>query len=81
VQLGRLAVTPYAGLGKLWLRGDFRSSVDGGTVHSTYTGPALSAGARAVYRDRWEAVAELSMVPGRLTSPRFRLGYVFDLGR
>jgi hypothetical protein len=81
LRLGRLDLTPYAGLGRVWLRGDFRSSFDGGTVHSVYAGPALSLGARVVHGDRWEAVAEWTGYPGRLVDARFRIGYLFDLGR
>lgn len=80
LRLGKLSLTPYAGAGQVWSRGDFRSSVDGGTVHSTYTGPAFNAGARMVFRDHWEGVVEYSVYPGRLWNPRFRVGYVVDLG-
>ena len=80
LRLGKLSLTPYAGVGQVWSTGDFRSSVDGGTVHSSHAGAVFDGGARVLYRDRWEGVLEYSAYPGRLWNPRFRLGYVVSLG-
>lgn len=79
LRLGSLSLTPYAGMGQVWSRGDFRSSVDGGTVHSRRTSVAIDAGARALLLDHWEGAVEYSAYPGRLWSPRFRVGYVAHL--
>jgi hypothetical protein len=75
----RLSLTPYATAGQVWTRGDFRSSVDGGTVHSRRTSAALGAGARLLFRDHWEGAVEYSAYPDRLWGPRFRVGYVARL--
>jgi hypothetical protein len=80
LHLGKLSLTPYAGAGQVWSKGDFRSSVDGGTIHSTHAGATFQAGARALLFDHWEAVLEYSVYPGRVWSPRLRLGYVVHLG-
>jgi hypothetical protein len=80
LRLRKLAVTPYAGGGQVWTKGDYRSSVDGGTVHSTQGGPAFYAGARLLFHDHWEGVLEYSVYPDHLWNPRVRLGYVVNLG-
>ncbi len=80
LRLGKLALTPYAGVGQVWTKGDYRSSVDGGTVHSTHTVAALEAGARVLFHDHWEGALEYSVYPGRLWNPRVRVGYVVNLG-
>ena len=79
-RMKRLAITPYAGAGQVYSSGHFRSSVDGGIVDSTHSGAAYSAGARLLYRDHWEGVVEYSVYPGMLWNPRFRFGYVMNLG-
>lgn len=76
---GALALTPYGGLGLVHLSGDFRVTSDGVTLSSQNTVPALHAGARLTFRDRWEAIAEAAYYPGRLIHPSVRLGYLFDL--
>lgn len=80
LRLGKVSLTPYAGVGQVWSTGDFRSSVDGGTVHSAHAGSVFDGGARVLYRDHWEGVLEYSAYPGRLWNPRFRVGYVVSLG-
>ncbi len=80
LRYGKLALTPYAGVGQVWTKGDFRSSVDGGTVHSTHSVAALEVGGRALFRDHWEAALEYSAYPGRLWNPRVRVGYILNLG-
>lgn len=80
LRMGKLALTPYAGVGQVWSKGDFRSSVDGGTVHSRHSVAAFDAGARVLFRDHWEGAVEYSMYPGRLWNPRVRVGYVVNLG-
>jgi len=79
LRAGRFSLTPYAGAGQVLLDGHFRSSVDGGTVKSRYAGAALHTGARLLYHDHWEAAAEWSLYPGRLSHPRLRVGYVLGL--
>jgi hypothetical protein len=68
---------PYAGLGVVHLRGRFRVTSDGEVLRSQYTGAALDAGLRFVFRDRWEGVAEVEAYPGRLVHTDFRAGYLF----
>jgi hypothetical protein len=80
LRLGKFSLTPYAGGGQVWTKGDFRSSVDGGTVHSTRGGAAIYGGARLLFHDHWEAVVEYSAYPDRLWNPRVRLGYVVSFG-
>jgi len=80
LRLAKLSLTPYAGAGQVWTKGDFRSSVDGGTVHSRHGVAAFYAGARMLFRDHWEGAVEYSMYPGRLWNPRVRVGYVVNLG-
>ncbi len=80
--LGRLGtLTPYAGAGMTWTRGRFRVESDGNVLTSDYVGLAVVAGARLLVKDHWEAVTEWAIYPGRLVEPRFRIAYVFDLGR
>ncbi len=80
LRLGKVALTPYAGVGQVWTKGDFRSSVDGGTVHSTHGVAAIEAGARVLFHDHWEGALEYSVYPGRRWNPRVRVGYVVNLG-
>lgn len=74
---GALALEPYAGGGGVSLRGRFRVTSDGTVLRSAYTGPALQAGVRAVFRDRWELVTELDAYPGRLFHTGVRVGRLF----
>lgn len=77
----KLSLTPYAGAGVVTLDGDFTVTSDGVLLTSSYTGASLMGGVRFLYRERWEAVAEVDGYPGRLVHPSFRVGYVWDLGR
>jgi hypothetical protein len=71
------ALEPYAALGVVHLRGRFRVTSDGVVLRSQYTGAAVDAGVRFVFRDRWEGVAEVEAYPGRLVHTNFRAGYLF----
>jgi hypothetical protein len=77
--ISRLHVEPYAGAGLVALRGRFRVTSDATVLRSAYTGAALSAGVRLLFRARWELVTELDAYPGRLVHTDFRVGYL--LGR
>ncbi len=79
LRLRGLSLTPYASAGQVWSKGDFRSSVDGGTVHSRGSWAALDVGARALLGGHWEGVVDYLAYPGRLWSPRFRIGYIARL--
>lgn len=68
---------PYAGGGVVHLRGRFRVTSDGNVLRSAWTGPALAAGLRFLFRDRWEGVAEVDAYPGRLVHTNFRAGWLF----
>ncbi len=72
-----LALEPYAGAGLVSLHGRFHVASDGNEIDSDYTGAALHAGLRALFRSRWEGVAEVDDYPGRLTHVNVRLGYLF----
>jgi hypothetical protein len=72
-----LALDPYAGAGIVALHGRFTVTTDGNVLASSYAGPALHAGARLLWRSRWEGVAEVDGYPQRLVHVNFRLGYVF----
>lgn len=67
---------PYAGAGVVSLRGRFRVTSDGAILRSDHTGAALHAGVRFLFRDRWEAVAELDAYPSRLVHGIVRVGYL-----
>ncbi|HEY6002151.1 MAG TPA: hypothetical protein VIV57_04695 [Anaeromyxobacter sp.] len=77
VSLPPATLEPYAALGVVHLRGRFRVTSDGYVLRSQYTGAALDAGLRFVFRDRWEGVAEVEAYPGRLVHTNFRAGYLF----
>lgn len=77
VAWGALALEPYAGAGIVALRGRFHVTSDGNEIDSDYTGAALHAGIRLLYRARWEGVAECDAYPGRLVHVNVRLGYLF----
>lgn len=76
----QLSLTPYAGAGVVTLDGDFTVTSDGVELTSSYTGASLHGGVRLLWRERWQAVAEVVGYPGRLVHPSFRVGYVADLG-
>jgi hypothetical protein len=77
--LGRLAVTPYGGLGLTRVNGDFRVTSDDVLLTSTDTAVALHAGVRLVLSERWLGIAETDFYPGRLIHPNVRLAYLFDV--
>ena len=79
VRLGQGAfhLEPYAALGIVSLRGDFRVTVDGTALKSAYTGPALHAGLRLALGRPFEVVAETVAYPGRLIHTDLRVGYLF----
>ena len=72
-----LELTPYAGAGVVSLRGRFRVTSDGTVLHSDYTGAAVQAGVRLLFRSRWEVVTELDAYPSRLFHTNVRVGYLF----
>jgi hypothetical protein len=72
-----LALEPYAGAGVVALHGRFTVTSDGTVLESSHTGAALHAGARLLWRSRWEGVAEVDGYPQRLVHVNFRVGYVF----
>ncbi len=72
-----LLVEPYAGGGLVSLHGRFEVTSDGNVLTSDHTGPAWHVGARALFRARWELVAEVSGYPDRLVHTDFRLGFLF----
>ena len=72
-----LALDPYAGAGLVALHGRFRVTSDGNVLASSHAGPALHAGARLLYRSRWEGVVEVDAYPARLVHVDVRVGYVF----
>jgi hypothetical protein len=74
-----LDLEPYAGAGAVSLEGRFRVTSDGTILRSDYTGAAVHAGLRLVFRSRWEVVTELDAYPGRLVHTDFRVGYLFGL--
>ena len=77
LRTGDLDIEPYGGAGVVQTRGRFTVTSDGNVLESTYTGAALQAGARFLFRSRWEGVAELDAYPQRLVHVNVRLGYVF----
>jgi hypothetical protein len=50
---------------------------DRNVLHGDYTGPALHAGLRLGWKDRWEALTELDSYPNRLVHVNFRVGWLF----
>ena len=73
----RVALEPYVGGGVVALQGRFRVTSDGSVLTSDWTGPALSAGLRALVRSRWEIVTEVVAYPDRLVHTNVRLGWLF----
>ena len=76
----RFSLTPYAGAGVVTLDGDFTVTSDGVKLTSSYTGASLHGGLRLLWRERWQAIAEIDGYPSRLVHPSFRVSYVADLG-
>ena len=76
---GRVALTPYGGVGVTRVNGDFRVTSDDVLLTSSDTALALHAGVRLVLDDHWQAVAESDFYPGRLIQPNVRLAYLFDV--
>jgi hypothetical protein len=79
LDLGPVALTPYAGAGVVHLDGTFTVTSDGVVLKSAYTGAALEAGLRLLIVDHWEATVEWDVYPGRLSRVGVQLGYVFGL--
>ncbi|HEX9290553.1 MAG TPA: autotransporter outer membrane beta-barrel domain-containing protein [Anaeromyxobacteraceae bacterium] len=77
--IGPGSVTPYGSVGVSQLGGRFRVTSDGVVLTSDDTALTLLAGLRLLLRERWEAVAELEVVPARLVHPSFRIAYVLAL--
>jgi hypothetical protein len=77
--VGPGSVTPYGSVGVSYLNGRFRVTSDGVVLTSNDTVPTLVAGVRLLLWERWEAVAELEVVPARLVHPNFRIAYAFGL--
>jgi hypothetical protein len=73
----RLELEPYAGAGIVGLSSDFHVTSDRNVLHGDYTGPALHAGLRLGWKDRWEALTELDSYPNRLVHVNFRVGWLF----
>jgi hypothetical protein len=68
---------PYAGGGLVALHGRFEVTSDGNVLTSAWTGPALQAGLRVLFRSRWELVTEVAGYPDRLVHTNVRVGYLF----
>ncbi len=81
VRLGRegLELEPYVGGGIVSVRGWFQVTSDRVVLRSTYTGAALQAGFRLLFRSRWELVTEVDAYPSRLVHTDVRVGYLFGL--
>ncbi len=75
--VGGVELEPYAGAGFVSLDGRFRVTSDGNVLTSAFTGPALHAGVRAVFRGRWELATEVDGYPQRLVHTDVRLGFLF----
>jgi len=77
--LGPVTLTPYAGIGVVYLDGRFTVTSDAYVLTSQYTSLSLAAGLRTVLARNWEAVVEVDAYPGRLVHVSVLLGYVFNL--
>lgn len=77
--LGPVALTPYAGLGVVYLDGKFTVTSDDYVLTSQYTSLTLEAGLRLVLAKHWEAVVEVDAYPGRLVHVSVLLGYAFGI--
>jgi hypothetical protein len=80
LETGAWLVTPYAGVGFTHLSGQFTVSSDGVQLNSDSTALLLHAGARVLFSDRLEGIAELDAYTGRLIHPSFLLSWMLDLG-
>jgi hypothetical protein len=76
LELGRVALTPYAGVGASRVDGTFTVTSDGHQLASTTTDLMLSAGVRLQAFGPFEAVAELIAWPGVLIHPGFSIAWV-----
>jgi len=74
--LGRVTLTPFAGVGVTHVAGDFHVTSDDALVTSRSTVPGLDAGVRFVMLPGIAAVAEWVVFPGRLVHPVFSISWV-----
>jgi hypothetical protein len=77
--LGPVSLTPYAGLGVVYLHGNFTVTSDEYLLSSAWTGLSVEAGLRVLIVDHWNAVVAFDAYPGRLTHVNVLLGYQFGL--
>jgi len=70
------SVTPYVSIGLTRAVGIFRVTSDGYELTSRTTNPGLNAGVRLFARQRFEAVADFAIFPGRLVHPSFRVAWM-----
>ncbi|MEY2667889.1 MAG: hypothetical protein RJA59_527 [Pseudomonadota bacterium] len=77
--LGPVSLTPYAGLGVVYLDGKFTVTSDDYVLTSQYTSLTLNAGLRTVLVRHWEAIVEVNAYPGRLVHVSVQLAYTFGL--
>lgn len=76
VELGGVALTPYAGIGAARVDGTFTVTSDGYRLTSKDTDLMLSAGVRLLAFEQVEVVAELIAWPGVLIHPGFSVAWV-----
>jgi hypothetical protein len=74
--LGRFALTPFAGIGASRVDGTFTVTSDDYQLTSTTTDLMLSAGVRLLAYGQVEVVAELVAWPGVLVHPGFSIAWV-----
>jgi hypothetical protein len=78
--LGAVRLTPYAGVGVVWVDGHFTVESDGHTLTSQTTRPALGVGLRAFGWKDLEAVAEFIDYPDRLQHLTVKLAWAPAFG-
>jgi opacity protein-like surface antigen len=76
LDFGRVALTPYAGVGVARVDGTFTVTGDGYQLTSKNTDLALAAGVRLLALGQVELVAELVAFPGVMVHPGFLIAWV-----
>ena len=79
LDLGSLSLSPFAGVGLTRMSGDFTVESDGYVLSARTVNPVVDGGVRLLAGRSFEAVAELTVFPGRLVHPTFRVAWVADL--
>ncbi len=74
-----MSLTPYAGLGVVYLDGRFTVTSDAVVLTSQYTGLSLEAGLRLLMFKNWVVVAEVNAYPGRLVHGSLLFAFQFDV--